>query len=153
MVAGFRVDQLHVYPEAVATTLHRAFEHIADVQLASQPLYIHGFALERKRGVARNHERSIDAGQVRGQALGHTINEVVLFRIATDVGEGQNDDGWPVRKRGARGTGSHGKIRDLRGSGDGTLVADAGRADEPIASSGHGLDPILAARLLPKHPT
>jgi hypothetical protein len=50
-------------------------------------------------------------------------------------------------------TGGHGKIRGLRRSGDGTLVPGAGRADEPIASSGQGLDPILAARLLPKHPT
>src|SRR5262245_46763106 len=61
----------------------------------------------------------------------------------------RNGDG----ERGVRGTEGHGKIRGLRRSGDGTLVPDAGRADEPIASSGQGLDPILAARLLPKHPT
>jgi hypothetical protein len=52
-----------------------------------------------------------------------------------------------------RGTGGHGKIRGQRHSGGGTLVLHAGRADEPIASSGQGFDPILAASLLSKHPT
>ena len=33
------------------------------------------------------------------------------------------------------------------------FVLHAGRADEPIASSGQGFDPILAASLLSKHPT
>src|SRR5262245_6979828 len=65
----------------------------------------------------------------------------------------RNGNGWPSRERGVRGTAGHGKIRGLRRSGDGTLIPYAGRADEPIASSGQGLDPILAARLLPKHPT
>src|SRR5262245_43865205 len=70
-----------IHAQAVAATLHRAFEHIADVQLTSQLLYVNGFALERERCVARNHERATDARQVRGQALGYTINE----RIAADV--------------------------------------------------------------------
>ena len=39
VVAGFGVDQLHIDPKPVAATLHRAFEHIADVQLASDLLY------------------------------------------------------------------------------------------------------------------
>ena len=33
MDTGFGVDQLHVHPKLVATTLNRAFEHIAYVQL------------------------------------------------------------------------------------------------------------------------
>ena len=99
MIAGFGVDQLHIHPKAVAATLHRAFEHIADVQLASQLLYVDGFALERERGVARNHERTSDARQVRGQALGHAIHEVFLLGIAADVCERQNHDGQARRRR------------------------------------------------------
>ena len=61
VVACFGVNQLHVHAEAVAASLHRTFKHITDVQLTSQLLYIQGFALERKRGVARNYERATDA--------------------------------------------------------------------------------------------
>src|SRR6516164_8830212 len=93
VIAGFGVDQLHVDAEAVAATLHRAFEHIADVQLTSQLLYVNPFSLEGERGVTCNYERATDARQVRGQALGHTIHEVFLLGIAADVREGQNDHG------------------------------------------------------------
>ena len=93
MIAGFSVDQLHVHPKAVAATLHRAFKHIADVQLAPELLHVNGFALERERGVARNDERATDARQVRGQALGHAIHKVVLLGIAADVRERQHHDG------------------------------------------------------------
>jgi hypothetical protein len=45
----------------------------------TQPLYFHGLALERERGIAGNHKCAIDARQVRGQALGYTINEVTSY--------------------------------------------------------------------------
>ena len=61
MISGLGGDHLHVHSKAVAATLHRPFKHIADVQLASQLLYVNGFALEGERRVARNHERAADA--------------------------------------------------------------------------------------------
>src|SRR4030095_3503511 len=64
MISSLDVDQLHIHTKPVATTLHRTFKHIADVQLASALLYADGLALERERGVARNYERAIDARQV-----------------------------------------------------------------------------------------
>src|SRR4030095_12753804 len=103
MVAGFGVYQLYVHPEAGATTLHRAFEYIADVQLASQLLNVQCFALERERGVACNDERAVDARQVRGQALGHAIREVLLLGIAADVCEGQHYDGQTRSRSRQRG--------------------------------------------------
>src|SRR6266446_5729140 len=93
VVAGFGVDQLHVHPKAVSRTLHRALEYIPDVQLTSQLLYVNGSALEGERGVACNHERAIDARQVRGEALGHAIDEVVLLGIAAHVRERQYHNG------------------------------------------------------------
>src|SRR6516165_10237862 len=87
VIAGFSVDQLHIHPDAVAATLHRAFKYIPDIQLASQLLYVYGLALERECGVARNDERAADARQVRGQALGHPVYEVRLLGIAADVGK------------------------------------------------------------------
>jgi len=44
-------------------------------------------------GTGKEHPPVGDARQVRGQALGHTIHEVVLLGIAADVREWQNHDG------------------------------------------------------------
>src|SRR6516164_3240212 len=59
-------------PEAGCRRAARTLKHIADVQLASQLLYVHRFSLEREGRVARNYERAVDARQVCGQALGDT---------------------------------------------------------------------------------
>src|ERR1700733_9376232 len=93
MIAGFDVYQLRVDPKPVAATLHRTFEHIADVQLTPDLLHVDSFALEGERRVARDHERASDARQVRGEALGHAISEIVLLRIATDVREREHYNG------------------------------------------------------------
>ena len=93
MIAGFSVDQLHTHPEPVAATLHRAFEHVADVQLASELFEINRRSLVGKCGMSADHERAADTRQIRGQALGHTIDEIVLFGIAAEIGKRQNDDG------------------------------------------------------------
>jgi hypothetical protein len=92
MISSLDVDQLHIYPKPVATALHGTFEDITDVQFTSELLYVDGFTLERERGVARNHERAIDARQVCGEALGHPIDEVLLLGITAEVCEGQHND-------------------------------------------------------------
>src|ERR1700722_16906536 len=93
MYAAFHVYKLHVDPELIAASLDRSFKYVSDVQFASQLLNVNGFAFETERCVARNHERANDARQVRGQALGHPIHEVVLLGIATDVCERQHHYG------------------------------------------------------------
>ena len=40
VLAGFGVDQLHVHPKPVAAALHRAFEHVADVQFAPDLFHV-----------------------------------------------------------------------------------------------------------------
>src|SRR5215510_8554633 len=60
MIAGLDVDQLHVDPKPVAASLHRAFQHVTDVQLAADPSKINRFAFERKCGVSANDERAMD---------------------------------------------------------------------------------------------
>ena len=61
MVAGFGVDQLHVHPETAAASLYRAFERIADIQLAPYLPHVDRFALVRESAVTRDHERAADA--------------------------------------------------------------------------------------------
>src|ERR1700722_13169687 len=102
MIAGFDVYQLGVDPKPVAATLHRTFEHIADVQLTPDLLHVDSFALEGERRVARDHERASDARQVRGEALGYAIGEIVLLGIATDVREREHDDGQARRGKPVR---------------------------------------------------
>src|SRR5205814_6921177 len=52
MMTGFGVDQLRVYPETLATALHGAFEHVADVQLAADLPNVSHCALKTERRVA-----------------------------------------------------------------------------------------------------
>ena len=92
VAAGVGVDQLHVDPHAVPGALHAAFEHIAHVEIAADLLNVSGLSLVRKGGVAGDDERARNPRKVGGQALGHAVDEILLFGIAADVGEGQHDE-------------------------------------------------------------
>src|SRR5215472_7449024 len=148
--AGCRIDELPGEPYAISCLAHTPLEHVTHPEFARDLFHVDGPALVSEAGVPRDDKQRPTARQRRDDFIGHAIGEVLLFRVRADVLKRQNGNGWPVRKRGVRGTG---KIGGTRHSGEGTLVPDAGRAEEPVASSGHSLDPILAARLLPKHPT
>ena len=50
-------DSVSLHPKPAAATPYRTFEHVTDVRLTSQLLYVHSFALECERGIACNHER------------------------------------------------------------------------------------------------
>ena len=93
VVATLSIYELYVNPQPLAATLYRSFDDIAYVQFAPQLLHVNGFALERKRRVACNHERTRNARQIRGQTLGYPVHEVFLLGIAADVCEWQHHDG------------------------------------------------------------
>jgi len=97
MITGFNVYKLHINSHPVAATLYRTLKDIADIQLPTQLLHVHRFPFEGERRVARDHERASDARQVRGEALGHAIGEIVLLGIATDIREREHDDGQARR--------------------------------------------------------
>ena len=92
MIAGFGVDELHVDAHAVSAALNAALEHIADVQLAADLLQIDGLALVGEGGVAPDHERASNARKVGRQALRDPVDEMLLLRVAADIGERQDDD-------------------------------------------------------------
>ena len=92
MTAGFGVDELHVDAHAAAAALDAAFENIADVQLAADLLQVDRLALVGEGGVAPDHERAPNAREVGRQALRHPIDEMLLLRVAADIGERQDDD-------------------------------------------------------------
>ena len=105
MIASLGVDELDIDPHTAPAALHRAFEHIAHVQFAADLLHVIGLALVGERGVACDHERASDAREIGGKALGHAIDEIVLFGIAADIGEGEDHDRG-VRRPGFPGLGA-----------------------------------------------
>ena len=103
MRARLRVDQLRVDAHAGSVALHRAFEHVAHVELLADLLGVEALALEGEGGVARDDEAVADARQVGGEVFGDAVGEIILGRIAGEVGEGQHHDG---EMRGLRRDGS-----------------------------------------------
>ena len=102
MRAGFRVDELRVDAHPVLVALHRAFEHIADAKFLADLLGVDALALVGEGGVARDHEAVADAREIGGEVFGDAVGEIVLARIAGEIGEGQHDDG-EMRGLGGRG--------------------------------------------------
>ena len=90
MTARFGVDELHIDAHAVSAALDAAFEDIADVQLAADLLQIDGLALVGEGRVAPDHERASNARKIGRQALRDPIDEMLLLRVAADIGERQD---------------------------------------------------------------
>src|SRR5580658_8007694 len=90
---SFAINELDIDAHAVAAPLHRTLKDIANAEFLAEALQIDMFSLISESGVATDHETTDHARQIRRQALGDTIDKMLLFRIATDIGEGQHDDG------------------------------------------------------------
>ncbi len=58
-----------------------------------------GFPFEGECRIAGDDKRTTDPRQVRGQALGDAIYEIILFGVAADVRKGQDYDGQPRPRR------------------------------------------------------
>ena len=102
MTAALRLDELHVHPHSIAATLDAPLQRIADLQFAPDRPHVDRLTLECEGSAASDHERASDPRKVRGQAAGHAIDEIVLFGIAADIGEGQDDNGELSAARRAR---------------------------------------------------
>jgi hypothetical protein len=96
---GCCIDKLRVHPYAVAAALYAAFHHIAHAELAADHPSVDRLVLEGERGIACDDEGAGDARQIGCQAFGNSIDEIVLLRIAAEVGEGKHDDGQARRGR------------------------------------------------------
>jgi len=81
------VDELNIDAHAAVAALHAAFEHVADIEFASDLRNVVGLALVGEGGIAGDDERAGEPGEVGGEALGHSFHEVLLLRIAPDVCE------------------------------------------------------------------
>jgi hypothetical protein len=99
MIAGFGVDELDIDPHAVPGALNAALEHIADVQLAPDSLHIERLAFVGERRIAGDDVGAANARKIGRQALRDPVDEMLLLRVAADIGERQDDNGEAWRGR------------------------------------------------------
>ena len=108
MRAAVGVDELGVDPDLIAAGQHRAFQHIAHAQILADRLGVDRLALEGEGRIARDDEAVADARESGGQFIGEGVGEVILRRIAAEIGERQHDNGKTLsgeRRRRVRGDG------------------------------------------------
>src|SRR6185312_4564453 len=99
MRAGIRVDELGVDPHLVLVALHRAFEHVAHAERLADLLSVDALALEDEAGVAGDDETVLDARKLSSEVLGNSVGEIILRRIAGEIGERQHHNGRMSRLR------------------------------------------------------
>ena len=108
MTAGLGVDELHVDAHAISAALNAALEDIANIQVAADGLHVERLALVSESRVAGDHDGAPDTREIGRETLRDPVDEVLLFRVAADIGERQNNDretrraGF-FRRRGRRG--------------------------------------------------
>src|SRR5690349_18630573 len=99
MCAVRYVDQLCRDAHAIAVLSHGAFQEIAHAELATDLLCIDCPTLVGKCRVAGDDEEPPDAGKRGDYLLDHTVGEILLLRIATQIGEGKRRDRRLIGKR------------------------------------------------------
>ena len=108
MRAGFSIYELDVDPQPISAALHRTFKHITDAEFAANLFYVDVLALVGKGRVARDHEGARDARQVRRQAFGDAVHELILFRVTPQIGKGKDHNRKARRCGGRRSFGLRG---------------------------------------------
>ena len=99
MRAACRVDQLRGDAHPVSAFAHRAFQDIADAELAADLLHIDCPALVSEGRIAGDDKQPADAGERGDDLLDHAVGEVFLLRIAAHIGKGQDRDRRLVGER------------------------------------------------------
>jgi hypothetical protein len=107
MCAAVGVDELDIDPHPGGARLRRALQHVTHAQLLADRLGVDRLVLVSEGGVARDDEGGRGSRDARGQFVGQSVGQIVLRRIAGQIGEGQHHDGkTPSRERRLRVGGS-----------------------------------------------
>src|SRR6476660_7096742 len=93
MGTGRCIDHLPGHANATAGLAYAAFEDIANAKLSADLLHVHRASLVSQARVVRDDEQPLDACEASDYVVDHSIGEVLLLRIAAQVGERQNGDG------------------------------------------------------------
>src|SRR3984957_17742515 len=108
MIARFGVDKLHVDARAVSAALDATLQNVADVQLAPDRLRVERLAFVCERRIASDYDSASYPRGVGRETFRDPVDEMLLLRIAADIGERKDDD-RETRRRGFFGRwGRHG---------------------------------------------
>src|SRR5689334_2085042 len=117
------VDQLDDDPHALAVLPDAALQHIADPKLAADLLDLHRPAAISERRIVRDHQKAGHLREIGGDIVGDAVAEIPLLRVAAQIVEWQDHDGWLVPRSPA-----------------GFRFVLRRKADETIAAAGNGDD-------------
>ena len=92
MRAGLGRDQLGVDRDRLADTAHAAFDDVAHAEFAPHLLGADRLALVGQCGGVGDDETVGEIREVGGQVVAQAVGEIVLFEVAAQVCERQNDD-------------------------------------------------------------
>ena len=84
------IHQARGNPQPTCRLPDTAFKRVAHTQFCCHLPHIHGFALVGEGGVAGDDGETLEAAQSRDDVFDNTIGEIVLFRIAAQILEGQH---------------------------------------------------------------
>jgi hypothetical protein len=106
------VDQLRRDTNAIAGFLHAAFQHVADAEILGHRPWGHRLAAIDLGRVARDHEKARVLRQRVEEVVGQSVGQVVLRRIAAQIGERKHGDrGLVGQHRWRSGCASRGRRR------------------------------------------
>jgi len=95
--AGGGIYELDVDAYLIADAAHTTFEHVLHRQLLRDLLHLHRLTFVGEHRIARDHKQPREFRQIRNQVFGHTVNEVLLLWIITQVNERKHGNGWLFR--------------------------------------------------------
>ena len=99
MVATDAIDQLSGDANPLARLAHAAFKDVTGAKFLRHLAHIRRFALVGKGRISRNDGERAPGCQGGDDVLGQPVAEILLFRVAAHVGEGQHGDGGLVVDR------------------------------------------------------
>src|SRR5215468_3575159 len=93
---GDGIDELRRDADPIADPPNASFQHVACAQLAPDLPDIDGLALVLEGGIARDDQKLGEPRQLGCNVLGYAVAEVILLRVAVEVGEWEDRDGRPI---------------------------------------------------------
>ena len=85
-----RVEQLHRYSYAISKALNGAFNYCIDIQFVGNSRQRLARLLVLHCRGSRNHPQSANSSEISDQRFCHPVGQVVLGRIAAEIGQRQN---------------------------------------------------------------
>jgi hypothetical protein len=131
-----RVDQPHGDAHAGPNFANRAYKHVPYAQSASDLLHVDDRPAVLKPRITGDHEGPANTAERGDDLLHHTVDEIFLLGVPTQIGERRYCDRRPVREGGRRLGRSRHCFEDLCGE----FVPFADNRQNDARRAGVGLD-------------